>query len=136
MVAKVAHALSKGQPTVFQFSASYHHGIRSGLCLIGWPWIIADLTAAAVVDRALKRLGATYPRWVEGQRDYAQMGLMLIDNCWNCGKPLLGELGSKYCSPVCRQRFHGHSVRPWLRYGDAYNSAVRMTRGLDVNHNG
>lgn len=136
LIDAVAQLLRSGEPTVFRFMASTRYGLRVGFIIKhGWPWVVADVIAAGIVSAALDQIGAKFPRWIEGQNDFAQMGVMLVDHCWNCGKPLLSQLGGKYCSADCRQQFHGHVVRPWLRYGDAYRSAVRMTRGLDEQHN-
>jgi hypothetical protein len=135
LVNAMARILRKGEPTAFRFEAFCTHGLRTGLILQGWNWALADLTAAAVVRTALDRIGAKRPRWIEGQRDFAQMGVILVDNCWNCGRPLLGNVSAKYCSDQCRGRFHGQVVRVWVREGDAYKSATRMARGLDEQHN-
>jgi hypothetical protein len=105
LIANVVEMLRDGKPTVFQFSATYYHGIRSGLCLTGWPWIVADLTAAGVVDRALKRLGAKYPRWIEGQREYTAHEYPLYCANEECSNPIPRDAWKTtlYCSQACRK---------------------------------
>jgi hypothetical protein len=97
-----AGVLRLGEPTVFAFEATCRHGLRSNLCLQHWPWIIADLTAAGIVDRALHRVGARRPRWIEGQRQYVDEGVTQIDrrDCIQCGRRL-PENHSKFCSKIC-----------------------------------
>jgi hypothetical protein len=86
------------------------------------------------VDWAARVRSASH--WIEGQRDFAQGGaLLLTENCWNCGKLLLGDVNVKYCCDKCRRQFHSAVVGKWMRPGDAYQSAARMQRGLDEQHN-
>jgi hypothetical protein len=49
----VANVLRLGGPTLFQFEATCRHALRITLVLESWPWILADVVAAGIVDRAL-----------------------------------------------------------------------------------
>lgn len=103
LIGQVADALrDNGQPTAFRWSASFRHGLRSGLCLVGWPWLVADLTAAAVIERALRRLGATRPRWIEGQRSYTGYAPFCANE--QCGRPMpRGRPDRMFCCNDCRK---------------------------------
>jgi hypothetical protein len=105
LIAKVTDVLRRGEPTVFARSAATRHGIRSTFCLSGWPWLIADLTAAGIVDRALNRLGARYPTWLEGQREYTGHEPRIFCANPECGAPIPCEarLDQAYCSQACRK---------------------------------
>ena len=98
----VARALRFGEPTLFALEGTCRHGLRSNLCLQGWAWLIADLTAAGIVERALHRLGAKRPRWIQGQREYTSEGVTKLEqtHCIQCGRRL-AEGRIKFCSKKC-----------------------------------
>lgn len=107
IIAAVAHVLDHGEPTKFALEAACRSGIRSRLCLQGWPWQPADARAAAIVDEALRRIGATRPRWIEGQPEYVQFGFAAYERtrCLQCGWTL-PEGHHKFCGPRCANAFH------------------------------
>lgn len=123
-------------PTLLNFEASIRHGLRSGLCLEGWGWADADAVAADIVSTALKQIGAQRPIWQEGQPDYAQHGTLIMrENCLNCGRPLLGDFGTKFCGVPCKNAWQASMAKTWLRKdGDAYQTAVRRARGINEQH--
>lgn len=104
LVAGVADVLRRGDPTVFALSATCRHSLRIVLVLHSWPWIIADLTSAGIVDRALRQVGAEVPRWIEGQPEYvATPGYSPPERyqCMRCGRPV-PEGRRLYCSHRCK----------------------------------
>ena len=137
LITAMAKMLRNAEPTCFAREGYCTHGLRAGLVLQGWGWELANVTAHNVVKDALNRVGAKRPSWIEAQANFAQGGaLVLCEHCWQCGKLLLGATDVKYCSGSCRQQFHSQVARIWVREGgDAYRSATRKTRGLDVQHN-
>ena len=98
----LAKTMRVAEPTAFAEEAPRRHGLRSNLCLAGWPWIIADLTAAALVHTALRQIGARRPYWIEGQRDYCHGVFLRNDHCWICGSPL-PPYAKKFCGPSCQR---------------------------------
>ena len=68
-------------PTPFRLEGPRRYSLRGTLCLMGWPWPIADATAAAIVRAALDHIGARRPFWAEGQREYAHFGFLRDDVC-------------------------------------------------------
>lgn len=102
----VAAVLRLGEPTVFAFESACRHGLRSQFCKAGWPWDIADETAARIVSAALAQIGAKRPTYEQGQPEYMQYGVVLFErtHCINCGRKLTGEQ-KKYCSKRCASAF-------------------------------
>jgi hypothetical protein len=103
LVKVTATMMRSAEPTAFRMEAPTRHSLRAGLCLQGWPWIIADLQADSVVRHALRRIGARRPRWIEGQREYTD-GAWRDDLCWQCGEPLPSH-AKKFCSESCFRSF-------------------------------
>lgn len=88
--------MRKAEPTAFAMEAPQRYGLRSSLCLDGWPWCYADQEAAAVVHAALHRVGARRPLWIEGQQEYTSGGFLRDEHCWVCGSPLPRH-AKKFC---------------------------------------
>jgi hypothetical protein len=107
LVDTVVIILKKSEPTPFARSASSVYGLRQNLCLSGWPWLLAHLTAAAIVARALAQIGARFPSWIEGQPSYTKLGFYLRPDefCWECGD-MLPKFKKRFCSPDCVKRWH------------------------------
>lgn len=98
--ARVMDVLRDWRSTPFEHEGSARAGIRASLCLQGHDWQIADNEAAALVDEALRLLGAKRPSWLEGQRQYT----IPVENCQNCGGPLdADDMANhrRFCSPEC-----------------------------------
>lgn len=107
-----AVVLRKGDPTPFAFEAFLRHGIRAGLCLRGWRWHEADEAAADVVVAALRQIGAQRPTWKQGQPEWTQEGVALVERtrCIRCGWKLPPE-NRKFCGPVCFSAHHNALAR-------------------------
>lgn len=89
-------------PTVFAYEGMITASLRSGLCLQGWAFRDADEAARNVMQEALRTMGAARPRWLEGQREWTDAGVIRETrlHCANCGGPL--EEGQKtWCSRTC-----------------------------------
>ncbi|MFG1349670.1 hypothetical protein [Xanthobacter autotrophicus] len=102
----VAPILSRAEPTPFAFEGVLRAGIRSRLCLKGWEWGSADRAAEDVVLAALNRIGAVRPTWKQGQPEWTQDGVAVVERvrCVNCGAPL-PDGHTKYCGPICRTNY-------------------------------
>jgi len=128
LVDAIAAILKAGDPTPFSFEATCRHGLRARLCLEGWNWQDADITAADIVARALMQIGAKRPTWAEGQPEYVQLGAgaqIERTRCIRChGK--LPEGHYKFCSHLCAGGHHSHLER--IREAEetiAYDRIVR-----------
>lgn len=98
--ARVMDVLRDWRSTPFEHEGSARAGIRASLCLQGHDWQIADNEAAALVDEALRLLGAKRPSWLEGQPQYT----IPVENCQNCGGPLdADDMANhrRFCSLEC-----------------------------------
>lgn len=127
LVGVVARLLERGEPTKFALEAPCRHGLRSALCLQGWPWAPADAIAADIVAAALRRIGAVRPTWREGQLWYTAEGATAIGRtrCIWCHRPL-PENHSKYCSTRCKTSYYDYIAMNDDRA--AYNAAMRVYR--------
>jgi hypothetical protein len=107
IAALIREGFDEGQPSKFWCEGSARYGVRSSLCLQGWPWTPADAVAAEIVTAALDKVGARRPPWLEGQPEYTQPGALPIgrDSCVNCRKPL-PEGHWKFCSKECGDAYH------------------------------
>ena len=106
LVDHVAAVLKCGEPTHFAFESACRHGLRAQFCKAGWNWEIADLTASQIVSAALARIGARRPTWEQGQPEYVQFGVVLVERtrCLNCGGKL-PEGNRKFCCSRCKHSF-------------------------------
>lgn len=116
-------------PTLLGLEGPIRHGLRSRLCLAGWTWCEADAAAVAIVEEALKRIGAQRPSPAEGQPDYAQNGagaMIERTRCVRCHDPL-PEGHTKFCSQLCNCAHHLRTTRRMeATDGRAYDLAVRL----------
>lgn len=112
LVDATVNILRKGEPSPFAFEAVVRHAIRSRLCLKGWTWTAADEVASLAVKTALNRLGARRPTWKQGQPEWTQEGIIVIERtrCIRCGWQL-PEGNHKFCSPVCFTAHHNELAR-------------------------
>lgn len=119
LIDQTAAILRRGEPTDFAFEGFMRHGLRSGLCLRGWSWSDADDMAADIVRSALAQIGAKRPTYQQGQPEWAQDGVILVERerCIRCGWQL-PEGHSKFCSRLChgahyadlRRRFYAEQL--------------------------
>lgn len=107
LIDQTAAIMRRGEPSVFAFEGFMRHGLRSGLCLRGWSWAEADDMAAEVVRLALQQIGAKRPTYQQGQPEWAQDGVILIDRerCIRCGWQL-PEGHRKFCGRLCLDAHH------------------------------
>jgi predicted nucleic acid-binding Zn ribbon protein len=98
----IAGLMREVEPTPFAAEGPCRAGVRSRLCLDGWPWGQADAAAADVVQAALSEVGAKRPTWRQGQPEFTQDGYAPLtrERCARCAKPL-PEGNRKYCGPLC-----------------------------------
>lgn len=118
LITAVASVLHLGRSSRFQFEASCRHGLRKEFCLNGVSWLKSDERAAAVVREALHQIGAVRPTFSQGQPEWTQDGVYLIEYryCVHCGKPIEVEPTHngkvrKYCSSNCVTYAHADRVR-------------------------
>jgi len=130
MVRRVAEILDDPDaPSRFAHEGACRHGLRSAFCLAGAKWDVADAMAATIVSAALVSIGARRPAWHEGQPEWAQDGIILVERtlCARCGGQIPDDAGHgrKYCSDVCRsagtaQLARAHGIRrTWAEYSAA-----------------
>lgn len=111
LINTVIDVLAHGKPTHFAFEGSCHFGLRSGLCLEGWPWNDADHAAKDIVAAALKRMGATRPTWWQGQPDSAAEGLVFVERTYcECCRSKMPKAAAvqtgwakRFCSKLCNE---------------------------------
>src|SRR3546814_20693570 len=70
--------MSRSEPTAFSLEGELRHRLRSSLCRQGADWILADLLAAAIVEDALRNVGAQRPTWQHGQPEWSEEGVIYI----------------------------------------------------------
>lgn len=94
----------------WQFEARTLTLIRAALCLRGYSWGRAQITARELVDVGLLDIGATHrPSYPEGQPGYCDSRDTRID-CEACGKPLhVSRL--RFCSERCRTTTYARQWR-------------------------
>ncbi len=121
------------EPTPFAAEGPCRHGVRSALCLEGWPWLQADGAAAEIIAAALSTVGAKRPTWYEGQPEWTQPGALPIqrERCIRCGKRL-PEGHFKFCSKDCSDALHEERQSSRLREEEmlrarAYRAAYRAS---------
>src|SRR3546814_7130493 len=86
LVDRNAAAMSRAEPTAVSLEGELRHRLRSSLCRQGADWILADLLAAAIVEDALRKVGAQRPTWQQGQPEWTQEGVIYIQRtrCIRC----------------------------------------------------
>src|SRR3546814_19077375 len=67
LVDRIAAAMSRSEPTAFSLEGELRHRLRRSLCRHGADWILADLLPAAIVEDALRPVGAPSPTRQQGQ---------------------------------------------------------------------
>jgi len=102
----VAPILRRAEPTPFALEGALRHWLRGRFCLKGWNWADADRAADEIIVAGLNRIGAERPTWKQGQPEYTQDGVMMVERvtCVNCGSPLPKQ-HTKYCSQTCSTNY-------------------------------
>jgi len=132
LVTRLGGIILEGDPTPFVFEGPLRHGIRSALCLQGWPWAVANVTATELVGEALAGIGAKRPTWAQGQPWHTEGGVVRVAwaRCARChGELPPSDQHRKYCSRLCRDaahraREHHDEDRTW----DAQRKATQELR--------
>jgi hypothetical protein len=104
----------------FQHEANVRNGIRSGLCLIGHSWPVADNEAMKLVEEGLRKIGAERPSWAGGQWHYTTPR----ENCTWCSRLIEDDRWgrSRFCSSACAKSALLHRA-----FGDQRESeAIRL----------
>lgn len=126
--------LKAGRSSKFEFEAACRHGLRSGLCLEGWPWSSADAVAANITERALNLIGAKRPTWLQGQPEWADTAPSTRTTwewmyCARCGRPLpehnVGRFYGRFCSRLCKYRTHSEKYQRDHRAEIAARARIR-----------
>jgi|AntRauTorckE5430_2_1112549.scaffolds.fasta_scaffold43668_1 hypothetical protein len=87
-------------PSKLAYEGPFTAELRASLCLIGWPWAVADQAARAVVAEALRLARAARPGWAEGQQAFTGLDVVRDSECRRCGNPLRTRQ-VHYCSSNC-----------------------------------
>jgi hypothetical protein len=128
LIEKVIGVLRTGDPTVFELEGACRAGLRSGFCLEGVSWALADIYSENIVAAALRRLGAKRPTWYEGQPDFNRLHASGRVFCANpkCQKPIEREGRAMYCCEPCRtQAKNARRYREYAKRNVAYAAAQR-----------
>jgi hypothetical protein len=150
MVRRVAEILNDPDaPSRFAHEGAVRHGLRSAFCLAGAKWEIADVMAASIVSAALVSIGARRPTWQEGQAEWTQDGVIVVERttCARCAGPMPEDArqGTRYCSKLCRQAVHNHRAsvmghqRTWTQWRaeqTARREHNRLQREVPCEHCG
>lgn len=122
LIDQAAAIMRRGEPSVFAFEGLMRHGLRSGLCLRGWSWSDADELAADVVRSALNQIGAKRPTYQQGQPEWTQEGVIMIERerCVRCGWRL-PEFAWKFCERRCAD---AHNAMLRRRFAAEFVEAV------------
>ena len=115
-------------PTLWTFEGEMIAALRSGLCLEGWGWHLANFHAVEIVGEGLRQAGAKRPSWKEGQPEHCDGGVIRETRirCANCEKTL--ELGQKtFCSALC---FHACRARQYRSDNDDRFHAIDRLRAM------
>lgn len=90
--------------SVFAYEGMFIAMMRGRLCLVGWPWPMADQAARDAVAEALRKTRAARPTWAEGQRAF--VGIEVKDAwCRQCGVPLRTRQ-VHYCCNRCAKAWN------------------------------
>ncbi|MER9306788.1 hypothetical protein [Mesorhizobium sp. M0496] len=152
LVDDVARIMKQGDTTPFSFEGACRHGVRSSLCLDGWPWLDADICAAEVIAAALNKIGAMRPTWWQGQPEYADTDTSR-GFCAHrrCGRPIPTDRGIrngkpvKYCCDECgstaaeemrRREGRRVSMAEWLALCAARSSEKERQRSRNCDQCG
>jgi hypothetical protein len=106
-VRRIACILKTYETSPFQYEGACIHGVRSALCLRGWQWSAANDHARSLVHSALDRIGARRPSWDQGQPEYLQYGIVMVERtrCARCTRKLPDDRRI-WCSDVCFMNAH------------------------------
>jgi hypothetical protein len=103
VVDHVAALLGAFRLTPFEHEGAVRAGLRSGFCLNGNRWALADVEADEIVQEGLRRIGVTKrPTLLEGQPEVTDPNVF----CKWCGDELTedafdGNRSGIFCSDVC-----------------------------------
>lgn len=126
LIDQTAAIMRRGEPSAFALEAFMRHGLRAGLCLRGWRWRDADELAADVVGSALNQIGAKRPTYQQGQPEWTQEGVILIERerCIRCGWTL-PEGHWKFCGRQCSWAHNADLHRRFTaeQFGAVYDHA-------------
>jgi len=109
VVDRVIDMMRPWQHTPFENEGAIRHGLRSGLCLAGHRWSVADSEAASIINEALSIIGIPRPTWEEGQPYYTYPR----ENCKWCYRSIdpadmKGNRNRLFCSDMCARSAYVH----------------------------
>lgn len=119
-------------PTMLNHEGTLRALLRSGFCLGGMSWPLANQTAVEIITEAFRKAGATRPRWNEGQPEWTDGGVIRDTRlrCANCERPL--DLGQKtFCGKLCFDALRARQYR--ADNIDAYRIRERL-RSINRRH--
>lgn len=98
-------------PTLLNHEGALRALLRSGFCLGGMGWALANETAIEIVTEAFRKAGAKRPAWKESQPEWTDGGVIRDTRlrCANCERPL--EPGQKtFCGKLCFDALRGRQA--------------------------
>ncbi len=137
VIDRIVSAMSDWRVTPFENEGTFVAGVRSTLCMQGHPWAVAHSEASALVNEALRSLGAKRPTWEEGQRNYVTPH----DQCAWCDGPIdanlmVGHTNGRFCSSECARAAITHRNLSRIRkesrvFHEAWN-IIQRTRNKEI----
>ncbi len=127
LIEGTAKLLRTGQPTFFAFEGACRTGLRSSLCLHGWPWHDADAAAADVVAAALAQIGAVRPTYQQAQPEWTEEGFSPIrrTRCRCCDGKLPEDSDASFCSKICASIHYAQTAQ---KFGEKQDRATYLAR--------
>lgn len=115
--------------SLFAYEGAFIAELRAKLCLIGWPWSIADQAARDLVGEALRRINAERPSWDEAQPEYVALPGFKIERtrCAEC-RARLPEGHFKFCGFRCAHTYHDRLSK--IRRSDRDLKATLAVRSI------
>lgn len=127
VVSRVMDMLRDWRTSPFEYEGTVRASVRSGLCMQGHKWAVADEEAAYLLEESFRLLGVKRPTWEQGQREYADPA----ENCRWCARPIEGQEKTTrrlfFCSEECgRTAFHKRDYEDGWRHSAVGRAAYEM----------
>ncbi len=132
LIHDVMDAVTDWRETPFEKEGALRAGLRSGLCLKGESWSVADDEAAYALSQAFMKIGVARPTWEQGQREYVTPS----ENCNWCGVELDETQltrRQRFCDASCAKS--ALQYRDWERGQRESSLAVLASRMIRRSRN-
>ncbi|WGG58253.1 hypothetical protein [Brucella intermedia] len=128
MVNRVMDTLTDWRLSRFEREGPVVAGLRSALCLEGYPFAQAEREAESLVSTAFTKLGYARPSYEEGQREYVTPR----ENCAWCDMLIPEEFFREdrpinYCSDICAK-----AALQWRDFKGRYRDSIAYRAAYDT----